>query len=169
MVERTLLFGVLLFIILFILNSKLTTISKKKLSFKLSVFFGVLTLLFLAVGGISDEFSGIAVVTFILTLISMGISIVQYIVKILNGKIDVFLAFFFLTIVLCEVYTRIDPYGYFIYFLFNKIIDVHKYEIYAIIGFIIFLSIKIFAGIFFKKDLNFLDKNHFQVKDGKGK
>ena len=169
MVERTLLFGVLLFIILFILNSKLTTISKKKLSFKLSVFFGVLTLLFLAMGGISDEFSGIAVVTFILTLISMGISIVQYIVKILNGKIDVFLAFFFLTIVLCEVYTRIDPYGYFIYFLFNKSIDVHKYEIYAIIGFIIFLSIKIFAGIFFKTDLNFLDKNHFQAKDGKGK
>ncbi|MEI3235231.1 MAG: hypothetical protein V8S33_12870 [Intestinibacter bartlettii] len=111
MVERTLLFGILLFIVLFILNSKLTTISNKKLSSKLSVFFGILTLLFLAVGGISDEFSDIAVVTFILTLISMGISIVQYIVKILNGKVDVFLAFFFLTIVLCEVYIRIDPYG----------------------------------------------------------
>ena len=132
MVERTLLFGILLFIVLFILNSKLTTISNKKLSSKLSVFFGILTLLFLAVGGISDEFSDIAVVTFILTLISMGISIVQY-------------------------------------FLFNKSVDIHKYEIYAIIGFIIFLSIKIFAGIFFKKDLNFLDKNYFQVKDGKGK
>ena len=99
----------------------------------------------------------------------MGISIVQYIVKILNGKVDVFLAFFFLTIVLCEVYIRIDPYGSFIYFLFNKSVDIHKYEIYAIIGFIIFLSIKIFAGIFFKKDLNFLDKNYFQVKDGNGK
>ena len=155
MVERTLLFGILLFIVLFILNSKLTTISNKKLSSKLSVFFGILTLLFLAVGGISNEFSDIAVVTFILTLISMGI--------------DVFLAFFFLTIVLCEVYIRIDPYGSFIYFLFNKSVDIHKYEIYAIIGFIIFLSIKIFAGIFFKKDLNFLDKNYFQVKDGKGK
>ena len=154
MVERTLLFGILLFIVLFILNSKLTTISNKKLSSKLSVFFGILTLLFLAVGGISDEFSDIAVVTFILTL---------------NGKVDVFLAFFFLTIVLCEVYIRIDPYGSFIYFLFNKSVDIHKYEIYAIIGFIIFLSIKIFAGIFFKKDLNFLDKNYFQVKDGKGK
>ena len=77
MVERTLLFGILLFIVLFILNSKLTTISNKRLSSKLSVFFGILTLLFLAVGGISNEFSDIAVVTFILTLISMGISAVQ--------------------------------------------------------------------------------------------
>jgi len=73
--------------------------------------------------------------------------------------------------VLCEVYIRIDPYGVFLYiFLFNKSVDIHKYEIYAIIGFIIFfINQKYSQGIFFKKDLNFLDKNYFQVKDGKGK
>ena len=37
------------------------------------------------------------------------------------------------------------------------------------IGFIVFLSSKIFAGIFFKKDLAFLNKKQFQAKDGKGK
>ena len=56
-----------------------------------------------------------------------------------------------------------------LYTIFKKNIDIQQIEIYAIIGFIIFLSTKIFAGIFFKKDLAFLNKKKFQVKDGKGK
>lgn len=167
--ERTLIFGILLFIVLFILNSKLTVIAKKGMAFKLSVFFSILTLLFLAVSGISDEFSTISVLSFLLTLICLGFNLVQNIVKMFKGKIDVVLVFCLLTIIVCELYTRIDPYGSFLYFLFNKPVNINKIEIYSIIIFIIFLSVKIFAGIFFKKDLNFLDKNHFQVKDGKGK
>lgn len=167
--ERTLLFGILLFIVLFVLNSKLTIIAKKGTTFKLSVFFAILTLLFLAVSGISDEFSTISIVSFILTLICIGFNLVQMIVNIFNGKIDVVLVFCLLTIIICELYIRLDPYGSFLYFLFNKPININQIEIYSIIIFIIFLSIKIFAGIFFKKDLNFLNKKHFQVKDGKGK
>ena len=70
---------------------------------------------------------------------------------------------------LCEIYTRLDPYGSFLYFIFKQSINVYRIEIFAIIGFIIFLAVKIFGGIFFKKNMNFLDRRHFQVKDGKGK
>ena len=107
--------------------------------------------------------------TSLLVVVCICIGIVKYIFKIFNGKVDVILAFCLLTVLICELYTRIDPYGSFLYFIFNQSINVHKVEIFAIIGFIIFLSVKIFAGIFFKKDLNFLDKKQFQVKDGKGK
>lgn len=169
MVERTLIFGILLFIVLFILNSKLSIVANKGIAFKLGVFFAILTLLFLAVSGISDEFGTVSIVTFIVTFICIGFNFVQYIIKIFNGKLDVVLVFCLLVIVLCEVYTRIDPYASFLYFLFNQTVNVNRIEVYSIILFIIFLSIKIFAGIFFKKDLNFLDKDHFKVKDGKGK
>lgn len=167
--ERTLIYGILLFMSLFILNLKLSYVASKSLNFKLGVFFSILTLLFLAVGGISDEFRVVPIVTFTLVIICICIGVIKYILKIFNGKADVFLAFCALTILLCEVYTRLDPYGSFLYFIFNETINVHKIEIFAIIGFIVFLSIKIFAGIFLKKDLNVLDKRHFQVKDGKGK
>ncbi|WP_455544385.1 hypothetical protein [Intestinibacter sp.] len=167
--ENTLLYGILLFIVLFILNTKLTTIANKGMTCKLGVFFAILTLLFLAVGGINNEFQNLAFVTCILTICCMLLGIVQYMIKIFNGKVDIVLMFCLFVIIFCEGYTRIDPYGSILYKVFNKIIDVQKIEIYAIIGFIIFLSIKIFAGIFFKKDLAFLNKKQFQVKDGKGK
>lgn len=167
--ERTLIFGILLFMILFVLNSKLTIIAKKSMFFKLGLFFSILTLLFLAVGGINDEFSNVSVVTFILAFICLSLNFVQNIVKIFKGKIDVTLAFCFCVILICELYTRLDPYGSFLYFIFNKSININRIEIYSIIIFIILLSAKVFAGIFFKKDLNFLNKKHFEVKDGKGK
>ncbi|MBU5336742.1 hypothetical protein [Intestinibacter bartlettii] len=167
--ERTLIYGILLFIVLFILNTKLTTIANKGMPFKLGVFFAILTLLFLAVGGINDQFGTLSFVTCILTICCIFISIVQHMVKVFNGKVDVVLMFCLLTIIFCEGYVRLDPYGSFLYLIFKKSIDVQKIEIYAIIGFIIFLSTKIFAGIFLKKDLAFLNKKNFQVKDGKGK
>jgi len=169
MVERVLFFGILLFIALFILNLKLSYVASRSINFKLGVFFSIITLLFLAVNGISDEFRIVPIVTSLLVIVCMCIGLVKYIFKIFNGKVDVILAFCLLTVLICEGYTRLDPYGSFLYFIFKENINVHKIEIFAIIGFIIFLSVKIFAGIFFKKDLNFLDKKQFQVKDGKGK
>lgn len=166
--QRTLVFGILLFLALFILNLKLSYVASKSVNYKIGVFFLILTLLFLAVSGISNEFRVLPVVTSTLFILCVCIGVVKYIVKIFKGKVNIFLAFCALAVLLCEVYTRIDPYGSFLYFIFNENVNVHKIEIFAIIGFIVFLSIKIFAGIFFKKDLNVIDKTHFQVKDGKG-
>lgn len=168
-VEKTLICGILLFIILFILNTKLTSIANKGMPFKLGVFFSILTLLFLAVGGINDQFGTLSFVTFILTICCMFLNFIQYMMKVFNGKGDIALMFCLLTIVLCECYIKIDPYGSILYSIFKKSIDIQQLEIYAIIGFIVFLSSKIFAGIFFKKDLAFLNKKQFQAKDGKGK
>ena len=77
------------------------------------------------------------------------------------------LGFCLIIAVVCELYSKIDPYGSFLYMIFNQTIRVDRIKIFAIIGFIVFLSIKIFAGIFFKKDLEFINKSNFQVKDGK--
>lgn len=167
--ERTLICGILLFGVLFLLNTKLAKISSKKMPFKLGVFFSILTLLFLAVGGINDQFGTMSFVTFVLTIGCFFLSFIQGMIKIFNGKGDVVLMFCLLVIILCECYIKVDPYGSILYTIFKKNIDIQQIEIYAIIGFIIFLSTKIFAGIFFKKDLAFLNKKKFQVKDGKGK
>ncbi|MFR1851528.1 MAG: hypothetical protein ACLSXF_10630 [Clostridium sp.] len=167
--ERTLICGILLFGVLFLLNTKLAKISSKKMPFKLGVFFYILTLLFLAVGGINDQFGTMSFVTFVLTIGCFFLSFIQGMIKMFNGKGDVVLMFCLLVIILCECYIKVDPYGSILYTIFKKNIDIQQIEIYAIIGFIIFLSTKIFAGIFFKKDLAFLNKKKFQVKDGKGK
>lgn len=167
--ERTLICGILLFGVLFLLNTKLAKISSKKMSFKLGVFFSILTLLFLAVGGINDQFGTMSFVTFVLTIGCFFLSFIKGMIKMFNGKGDVVLMFCLLVIILCECYIKVDPYGSILYTIFKKNIDIQQIEIYAIIGFIIFLSTKIFAGIFFKKDLAFLNKKKFQVKDGKGK
>ena len=167
--ERTLICGILLFGVLFLLNTKLAKNSSKKMPFKLGVFFSILTLLFLAVGGINDQFGTMSFVTFVLTIGCFFLSFIQGMIKMFNGKGDVVLMFCLLVIILCECYIKVDPYGSILYTIFKKNIDIQQIEIYAIIGFIIFLSTKIFAGIFFKKDLAFLNKKKFQVKDGKGK
>ena len=167
--ERTLICGILLFGVLFLLNTKLAKISSKKMPFKLGVFFYILTLLFLAVGGINDQFGTMSFVTFVLTIGCFFLSFIQGMIKMFNGKGDVVLMFCLLVIILCECYIKVDPYGSILYTIFKKNIDIQQIEIYAIIGFIIFLSTKIFAVIFFKKDLAFLNKKKFQVKDGKGK
>ena len=69
MVERVLLFGILLFIALFILNLKLSYVASRSLNFKLGVFFSIITLLFLAVNGISDEFRIVPIVTSLLDVV----------------------------------------------------------------------------------------------------
>ena len=150
--ERTLICGILLFGVLFLLNTKLAKISSKKMPFKLGVFFSILTLLFLAVGGINDQFGTMSFVTFVLTIGCFFLSFIQGMIKMFNGKGDVVLMFCLLVIILCECYIKVDPYGSILYTIFKKNIDIQQIEIYAIIGFIIFLSTKIFAGIFFKKD-----------------
>ena len=139
--ERVLIFGILLFIALFVLNLKLSYVASRSMNFKLGVFFSIITLLFLAVNGISDEFRSVPIVTSLLVLICMCIGLVKYIVKIFNGKVDVVLAFCLLAVLICELYTRLDPYGSFLYFIFRQSINVHKIEIFAIIIFIIFLSV----------------------------
>ena len=123
----------------------------------------------MAVGGINDQFGTMSFVTFVLTIGCFFLSFIQGMIKMFNGKGDVVLMFCLLVIILCECYIKVDPYGSILYTIFKKNIDIQQIEIYAIIGFIIFLSTKIFAGIFFKKDLAFLNKKKFQVKDGKGK
>lgn len=144
-------------------------VASKDLNFKLGVFFLILTILFLAVSEISSEFRLLPIITSMLVLLCFCIGVVKYIFKIFNGKVDACVAFCLLTVFLCEIYTRLDPYGSFLYFIFKQSINVYRIEIFAIIGFIIFLAVKIFGGIFFKKNMNFLDRRHFQVKDGKGK
>lgn len=165
--ERTLIFGILLFISLYILNLKLSYVASKDLNFKLGVFFFILTLLFLAVSGVMHEFSMIPVITSLFVIICFSLGVIKSILRIFKKRIDAMLGFCLIIAVVCELYSKIDPYGSFLYMIFNQTIRVDRIKIFAIIGFIVFLSIKIFAGIFFKKDLEFINKSNFQVKDGK--
>lgn len=167
--ERTLFFGVLLFMVLSILNLKISHVAKKSVTYKLGIFFFIITLLFLAVGGISDEFKAVPVITALLTVVCFCGGIIGSIFKIFKSKLDAFLVLCLLIVLLCEVYIKLDPNGYVLYRIFEQVIDIAQIEIMSIIGFIVLLSIKVFSGIFFKKELNFINKNHFQVKDGKGK
>ncbi len=165
--ERTLIFGILLFMSLFILNLKLSQVSSKGLGFKLGIFFLIMTLLFLMVSGIIYEFNKIPIITSLLAIICFCLELIKSIIKIFNKKVDVMLVFCLIIAFVCELYNRIDPYGYFLYTVFNQVINVNKIKIFAIIGFIVFLSVKVFSGIFFKKDLQFINREHFKVKDGK--
>lgn len=166
---KTLICGILLFIVLSVLDLKLSKIASKSISVKLFIFFLILTLLFLAVSGISDEFKVIPEITAMIMIMCLVSAFIGRIFKITKSKLDGFLIFSLLMILICEGYVRLDPNGRILYWIFDRMIDVKQIEIIWIIGFIILLSIKVFGGIFFKKELSFIDKRHFQVKDGKGK